>query len=393
MKNYFIISLGCKLSQFDAAAFGERLASEGLQPAGSVDKSDLIVINSCTVTGKSDAQSRQLVRKVIRENPDKIVAVTGCYARREVKKVAAIPGVDLVIPDVYHEDLPARIHAMKGKPGQARIYPYADSEENFFPISRFGTRTRPFVKVQDGCNAQCAYCVVRLVRGESRSVPAGRILDQVRLLAGKGFKEVVLTGINIGLWGRDLPEGGGLLTLLRRLEDAGGVPRIRLSSIEPSDVTSGLIDHIASSPVMTEHFHVPLQSGSEKILKRMNRPYTAETYRRLIKRIREKVPNAGIGADVMSGFPGEDDAAFDETFDFISELPLTYLHVFSYSKRPDTAAAHFDHAVHGACIKKEPGGSGRCQRKKTSPSDSDIWAGNCPVFSSMKRTPGAGRSD
>jgi threonylcarbamoyladenosine tRNA methylthiotransferase MtaB len=352
MKNYFIIPLGCKLSQFDAAAFGERLASEGLRPARAKEESDLIVISSCTVTGKSDAQSRQLIRKVIREHPDKVVAVTGCYARREEKKVAAIAGVDLVIPDVYQKDLPAGIRAMKGKRKKARTWPGSGEGGHFFPITRFGTRTRPFVKVQDGCNAQCAYCVVRLVRGESRSVPAAAVLDQVRLLAREGFKEVVLTGINIGLWGRDLPGGDGLLSLLRLLEKDGGIPRIRLSSIEPSDISAELIDYMAASPVMVEHFHIPLQSGCERILRCMNRPYSADRYGRLITSVREKLPDAAIGADVMTGFPGEDEAAFEETRDFITRLPFTYLHVFSYSKRPDTAASRLDGEVHGACIRK-----------------------------------------
>jgi len=276
----------------------------------------------------------------------------GCYARRVPEKVAAIQGVDLVIPDVYHPDLPEDICAVPGKRARARIFPYAAESENFFPITQFGTRTRPFVKIQDGCNARCTYCVVRLVRGKSRSVPAGRILDQVRLLSGRGFKEVVLTGINMGLWGNDLSEEGGLLDLLGLLEKQGGVPRIRLSSIEPSDVSRDLIRFMTESPVMVEHFHVPLQSGSEKILKRMNRPYTAAAYRRLMLEIREEMPHAAIGADVITGFPGEDDPDFQETRDFIDRLPLTYLHVFSYSKRPDTEAANFDGEVNGARIRE-----------------------------------------
>jgi len=364
MKSYFIMSLGCKLSQFDAAAFGERMRSARLKPAAIPADSDLIVISSCTVTSKSDAQSRQLIRKVIRENPGTLVAVMGCYARREAERIASIPGVDLVIADSYHPDLPATILSMGGKGEKARVLPPAEAGENFFPITGFGTRTRPFVKVQDGCNAHCSYCVVRLVRGKSRSVPAEQVLSQVRLLGEKGFKEIVLTGINIGLWGKDLPGHRALLDLLRILEKSGGVPRIRMSSIEPSDISEAFIDFMADSSVMMEHFHVPLQSGSEKVLRRMHRPYTAAAYRDLIRAIQEKIPDAGLGTDIITGFPGEDERAFSETHDFVASLPFSYLHVFSYSERPNTGAASLDGKVHGTSIRKRTNRLRALSRKK-----------------------------
>ncbi len=354
-------TLGCKLNQCETAQMEEALTAQGYRVVTWAEPAAYRVVNTCTVTAKTDRTCRHEIRRAMRRDPVSRMVVTGCYAQVAPEKVAAIPGVALVLgnPDKsrladYLEDIPVGFpsagpphgagsdleSAGQGDQPCVAVTPYADSpafEGDFF--THFSGYTRAFLKVQNGCDASCSYCVIPAARGPSRSMHAGDVLAQVRLLADQGYREVVLTGIHVGSWGRDTHEGG-LADLLAILATQGAVPRYRLSSTEPMEVDDDVLGVMrAHTDRFAHHFHVPLQSGSPEILRRMNRPYSAEQYAQRVQAMRQTFPDAAIGADVIVGFPGETEAHFQETFGLVADLPLTYLHVFAYSDRPGTRAS------------------------------------------------------
>ena len=352
-------TLGCKLNQCETAQMEEALTAQGYRVVTWEEAAAYRVVNTCTVTAKTDRTCRHEIRRAMRRDPGSRVVVTGCYAQVAPEKVAAIPGVALVLgnPDKfrladYLEDIPVGLPnaglphgdgpeaADRGHQPRVAVTPYTGTpafESDFF--THFSGYTRAFLKIQNGCDASCSYCVIPTARGPSRSMPAGKVLAQVRLLADQGYQEVVLTGIHMGSWGHDTREGG-LADLLTILATHGAVPRYRLSSTEPMEVDDDVLAVMRThADRFAPHFHVPLQSGSSDILRRMNRPYSAEQYARRVQSMRQTFPDAAIGADVIVGFPGETEAHFQETHELIAGLPLTYLHVFAYSDRPGTRAS------------------------------------------------------
>ncbi|HXH48397.1 MAG TPA: tRNA (N(6)-L-threonylcarbamoyladenosine(37)-C(2))-methylthiotransferase MtaB [Terriglobia bacterium] len=376
MSTFHLINFGCRASHADGAAIKKQLMAKGFSEAAP-EASEVAVLNTCTVTASADAEVRQVIRRIHRANPDCRILVTGCYAQRAADEIAKLPGVNWVIGNSHKHAL-AQILSGNDSAGAAPENPPSpggqstDSEAAFAgfqnqtgePLVLVGEigdtfhfapvfaddRTRPTLKVQDGCNARCAFCVIPHVRGESRSMEPGKVIDQVRELAQNGYKEIVLSGINLGSYGRDLGRRINFLGLVERILRETGIPRLRISSIEPMDVGSKLIELVATEPRMAQHFHVPLQSGSDRILRLMNRRYWTTQYAERIQAIRERMPNCGIGADVMAGFPGERHADHSESYRFIESLPFTYLHIFPYSARPGTPAAERPGQVDGRRI-------------------------------------------
>ncbi|MEW5948177.1 MAG: tRNA (N(6)-L-threonylcarbamoyladenosine(37)-C(2))-methylthiotransferase MtaB [Thermodesulfobacteriota bacterium] len=344
-----IETLGCKVNQFESAAIEEQLRAKGHTIVPFSQQADAYIINTCTVTAKADFQSRQLIRRAMRTNPAARIIATGCYvqtASRELLEFCQAGNVCLVGND---RKFNLTNYLSPHSPDNSfEIYVGAIEEvKNICPFSveHFPRRTRAFLRIQDGCNAFCSYCIVPYARGRSRSLPPVEALKQAERLVEGGYQEIVLTGINLGRYGRDLVPPASLYELLASLEKVNGLRRIRLSSIEPMEITKELVTFMAGSEVICPHFHIPLQSGSAEILKRMNRHYTPEFYRDMIGMIHAAIPVAAIGTDVMVGFPGEGEKEFKETYDLLSELPITYLHVFRYSTRPGTAACAFPESV------------------------------------------------
>ncbi len=379
MKKFTITALGCKVNQFESDLLARRLTGAGGQdsPWTRTDKgetSDLCIINTCTVTHKASMQSRQAVRQAIRNNPGARIIVTGCYAQTEPGELRKIDGVSDIIGHWDKLHIPDMIpNPDAGTSPSAPCGNVHGSEPDTAPPcapARPGGRTRPFLKIQDGCDAFCTYCIVPHARGRSRSTPLETALDQVEQLARSGYREVVLTGIHLGCYGQDLSPKVGLLELLHRIHDAGAIHRVRLSSIEPRELSEEIITLVAKTnappgsgkePPRTRlcpHFHIPLQSGDDDILRRMRRPYTRAVFKELVLKIHDRIPDAAIGADVLIGFPGETDAAFENTCSLIRELPLTYLHVFPFSSRKGTPAHGYPDKIPDPVIKE------RCRRTR-----------------------------
>jgi threonylcarbamoyladenosine tRNA methylthiotransferase MtaB len=312
------------------------------------------VVNSCTVTAEADREVRQLIRRVASRNPKTQIIVTGCYAQRAPEDLAGLPRVRYVVGN-SHKTLVGRValNLLVGDfSDEGRSETFCSDiflERELKPTSHVGAagRTRAVVKVQDGCNANCSFCIIPMVRGRSRSMRVETILDEVQDLVSRGHKEIVFSGIHLGSYGRDLSVKTNLHELLCRVLGIAGLERLRLSSIEPLEVTSEIIDLVATHPRMAHHLHVPMQSGSARILRAMYRPYSRDYYANLIDRIRTHVPDAAIGADVMVGFPGETDEDFSYTYRLIEDSPLTYLHVFPFSSRPNTVAAELANHIPG----------------------------------------------
>ncbi|MDX2129787.1 MAG: tRNA (N(6)-L-threonylcarbamoyladenosine(37)-C(2))-methylthiotransferase MtaB [Chloroherpetonaceae bacterium] len=346
MKRISTYTLGCKLNVAESSALAQEYLQKGYQLVPFGEKSDLTIINTCSVTEQANVKCRNVVRKALKASPEAFVAVVGCYAQLEPEALASIEGVDAVLGAKEKFEMASLLGDFE-KTGETKIL-VSDIET----VSGFGfghsislenskDQTRAYLKVQDGCNYTCSYCTIPLARGKSRSESIDKIIFQANLLKEAGYQEIVLTGVNIGDFG-NLPDGTeGLYTffdLLKEIEKVE-VPRIRISSIEPNLLTSEMIDFISSSKRIVPHFHLPMQSGSVEILKRMRRRYTKELYQERVFEVVNKIPNVCIGADVIVGFPGETDAHFEETFEFIQSLPISYLHVFTFSKRPNTNAA------------------------------------------------------
>jgi threonylcarbamoyladenosine tRNA methylthiotransferase MtaB len=345
LERFWIRNFGCRASQADGAAIEAGLAARGF--TGTQDASDagLIVLNTCTVTATADDEVRQTVRRMHRQHPDARIVVTGCYAQRAPQELAAIEGVALVVGNSHKTQIPDLVSRTDyhGEIAIGDIFEQRDFLSA--PVNdAAGERTRPNLKIQDGCNNRCSFCIIPFVRGRSRSAPAEQAIAEVRTLASK-YREVVLSGINLGRWGRDFPGRVRLVDLIRRLLDETDVERLRLSSVEPMDFSDDLLDLMAASPRIAKHVHAPLQSGSDTVLRRMHRKYRPRHYADRIAQARARMPECAVGADVMTGFPGETEREFEESRAFIESLPFTYLHVFTYSERPGTPAAESSEQV------------------------------------------------
>jgi len=340
---YFVQNFGCRATQADGAALESQLAAKGLEVAADRCGADLVVLNTCTVTSTADDDVRQTIRRVHRENPAARILVTGCYAQRAPEELAALPGVEWVVGNSHKTQIADLVTlAPAGMPYHGNIHVgdiFAQQDFLSAPVEdAAGDRTRPNLKIQDGCNNRCSFCIIPFVRGRSRSLPADRLVEQVRGLARR-YREIVLSGINLGRWGKEPGSSLRLAGLVRRLLAETDVERLRLSSVEPMDFSDDLLGLMAESPRLAKHVHAPLQSGCDKVLRRMHRKYRPRHYADRVLQARAWMPDAAIGADVMVGFPGETDAEFEDSRQFIESLPFTYLHVFTYSERPGTPAA------------------------------------------------------
>jgi threonylcarbamoyladenosine tRNA methylthiotransferase MtaB len=347
VKSFYVHNFGCRATQADGAALETLLALRGLAPSEAREQADLVVLNTCTVTATADDDVRKTARRVNRENPEAQILITGCYAQRDPDALAQLPGVRWVVGNSHKTQIPdivaehaAEIEALTPYHGNIHVGDiFAQHEFLSAPVEdAAGDRTRPNLKIQDGCNNRCSFCIIPFVRGRSRSAPLAQVLEQVRQLASK-YREVVLSGINLGRWGRDNGMQMRLHDLVRILLEETPVERLRLSSVEPMDYSNELLELMAAKPRIARHWHAPLQSGSDTVLKRMKRRYRIRHYEDRMQRAAALLPGAAFGADVMVGFPGETDAEFEETRAFIERMPYTYLHVFTYSARPGTPAA------------------------------------------------------
>jgi len=349
---FWVKNFGCRASQADGAAIEAGLAAKGFSSAESAAGAGLIVLNTCTVTSTADDEVRQTVRRLHRDHPQARILVTGCYAQRAPQELASIEGVTMVVGNSHKTQIPDLVSNGIAYHGQIEIGDiFASHDFLSAPVEdAAGERTRPNLKIQDGCNNRCSFCIIPFVRGRSRSAPAGQVIEQVGALAQK-YREVVLSGINLGRWGRDFPGRLRLADLVRRLLDETTVERLRLSSVEPMDFSDDLLGLMASSTRIAKHVHAPLQSGSDTVLRRMHRKYRPRHYADRIAKARALMPDCAVGADVMTGFPGETDAEFEDSRAFIEGLPFTYLHVFTYSERPGTPAA--EHAQVPMHVRKQ----------------------------------------
>ena len=336
-------TLGCKLNFSESSTLARQFEEGGFLRVGANEISDICVINSCSVTEHADKKCRNLIRKLHRRNPGAIIAVTGCYAQLKPYEIANIEGVDIVLGNNDKGDLYKRVLEI-GKRSQTEVYS-CDCEEinRFFAAFSTGDRTRSFLKVQDGCDYKCAYCTIHYARGSSRNMPIADLIEEAKQVAASGLKEIVITGINTGDFG--CTTGERFIDLLKALNEVEGIERYRISSIEPNLITDEIIEFCASSPKFQHHFHIPLQSGSDKILGLMRRRYTSAKYADRIEKIRSLMPDAFIGIDVIVGFPGETEVDFQHTYDLLERLKPSFLHIFPFSERPGTPAVEMDGKV------------------------------------------------
>jgi threonylcarbamoyladenosine tRNA methylthiotransferase MtaB len=358
---FYVENFGCRATQADGAALERQFRDRGLTRADSTSQAEVVVLNTCTVTASADQDARAAIRRVRRQNPQAKIIVTGCYAQRAPQELKEIQGVDLVVgnshkhaiadlvlPTVNGSFVPlAHLGAsLEPKVMVGDIFAHTELlAAPVFEASDPHDKTRPNLKIQDGCNNRCSFCVIPYVRGRSRSLKPEHVIREVDSLVASGYREIVLSGINLGRWGRELTPRTNFATVLREILERSAIDKIRISSVEPMDWTNELIELVASSSRICKHAHVPLQSGSDKVLRRMHRKYRPWHYADRVERIRRAMPDAAIGADVMVGFPGESDADFEQTRAFIEALPFTYLHVFTYSSRPGTPSAEMPDQV------------------------------------------------
>ena len=363
-------SFGCRATQADGAALERQLAAQGLSPADSAKEAEFVVLNTCTVTSAADQDARASIRRIHRENPEAKIMVTGCYAQRAPEEIAALPGVTWVVGNSHKHQVAEIAGAQHWQSvAQESRFEQTQHPQNFVSLETvalsapaftlvgdifahteliaapvfagegIAEKTRPNLKVQDGCDNRCSFCIIPSVRGQSRSMRLERVIEEANALMVAGYRELVLSGINLGRWGRDFQPQLRFEQLVRALLEHTGIEKIRISSVEPMDWSDELIALVAGSPRIAKHAHVPLQSGSDRILRRMHRKYRPWHYAEKIRNLHEAMPDAAIGADVMVGFPGETDELFEESRSFIEHLPFTYLHVFTYSSRPGTPSA------------------------------------------------------
>jgi threonylcarbamoyladenosine tRNA methylthiotransferase MtaB len=345
-----LTTLGCKVNAYDGATIVERLRAAGCEIVAAGAPADVVIVNSCTVTDAADAESRRLARRARRENPAARVILTGCYAQTRPREAAAVEAVDHVI-GLNRVD--ALVAAALGTSPPERVVvgpPRRETQVQTFGARTFPGQTRAFLKVQEGCDLFCTFCIVPMARGRSRSLPPRTVLAEVRDLAAAGFQEVVLTGVHLGGYGEDLVPRVDLTWLVAAIAEQGVVTRLRLSSIDPHEVTEPLVRLLAQAPGLCPHLHVPLQAADDAVLRRMRRRYDAALAAERLAMVRTLLPDAAIGTDVIAGFPGEDETAFERTLAFLEASPVTYLHVFPYSVRSGTTAAKLDGQVPAAEI-------------------------------------------
>ena len=336
-------TLGCKLNFSESSTLARLFEEGGFERVGVNDAADICVINSCSVTEHADKKCRNIIRKLHRRNPEAIIAVTGCYAQLKPQEIAEIEGVDIVLGNNDKADLYKRVVELSQR-GATEVYScHCDEITRFFAAFSSGDRTRSFLKVQDGCDYKCAYCTIHYARGSSRNIPIADIVEQARQVAASGLKEIVITGVNTGDFGRTT--GEKMIDLLRALNDVEGIERYRISSIEPNLITDEIIEFCAASPKFQHHFHIPLQSGSDHILGLMRRRYTSAKFADRIEKIRSLMPDAFIGIDVITGFPGETEEDFQQTYDLLARLRPAFLHIFPFSERPGTPAVDMPNKV------------------------------------------------
>lgn len=336
MPSVAFYTLGCKLNFSESSTMAKQLAEKGFERKEFQDSADLYVINTCSVTDHADRKCKKVVAEALRYNPEAYIVVVGCYAQLKPQEIAEIPGVDLVLGAAEKFQLLDHLHSLS-KEDKARTYnqPIKETRE-FVPGFSEGDRTRSFLKVQDGCDYFCTFCTIPLARGRSRSADVSETVKRVEEAAESGAKEVVLTGVNLGDFG--VGHGQTFYELVQELDKIEGIERFRISSIEPNLLSDEIIRFVANSQKFVPHFHIPLQSGNDDILKRMRRKYLRNVYASRVALIKELMPQACIGVDIIVGFPGETDEHFQDTFDFVHELEVSYFHVFPYSERPNTTA-------------------------------------------------------
>lgn len=354
-----ITTLGCKVNQYDTATLQERLSAVGHQCVPFSELADVYIVNSCTVTNQADAESRQVARRAKRRNPDAQVIMTGCYAQVSPDSVSQVPEVDYVVGLNRLDDLVSLVSQGHPQPTDRKVFvsnlrpsKHEAPGINTFGAVTFQGQTRAFLKIQEGCDLFCTFCIVPMSRGKSRSVAPRMILDQLDRLADQGFQEVVLTGIHLGGYGEDLDPRVNLVWLLEALEERRPVPRIRLSSLDPHEISAPLMQFLTQSEIFCPHLHIPLQWGEDSILARMRRRYDTALARDVLAELRERMPHAALGTDLIVGFPGEGEAEFTQGMDFLEECPFTYFHVFPYSVRSGTTAAKFTDRVPPAIIRE-----------------------------------------
>lgn len=347
-KTVALTTLGCKVNQYESAALATMFWQRGYTVVDFTEPADIYVINTCTVTHLGDRKSRQLIRRATRNNPDALVVVTGCYAQTSPGELLAIPGVNLVVGTQDKSRIVDLVEEFESRGGGPLAFVrdvFEDREFEEMPVPALPSRVRAFLKIQEGCNNYCAYCIIPYARGPLKSRDPEKVLSEAGRLIAEGFKELVLTGIHTGAYGQDRPEGIRLADLLERLVEIPGLLRLRLSSVEPMDVTDKLVEIMATRPNVCRHLHIPLQSGDDAVLARMRRHYTTAEFCRLVEKIRGRIPGIAITTDVIVGFPGETDAQFENTIHFVREMGFARLHVFKYSPRRGTAAASFPNQV------------------------------------------------
>lgn len=349
MKRVAITTLGCKVNQFESASFAGAFAARGCEIVPFQDVADIYVINTCTVTARAGQESRQLIRRVLRRVPNARIVVTGCYAQMDPNAVLNLSEQPLIIigngnkhhlVDAALSDAPPDMIMLMGRiRGNHTICD--------LPVTRFPGRTRAYLRIQDGCDNFCSYCIVPYTRGPSRSLAIAKVLEQTAVFVEQGYRELVITGINVGKYGLDLTEGKTIYTLLDRLCREFPSLRLRLSSIEPTEVNDTLLNLYQEHANLMPHLHIPLQSGDDQVLARMNRRYDTARFTAVIYRIHEVLPEAAIGCDVLGGFPGETETEADNTYRLLAGLPVHYLHVFPYSRRPGTLASNLNGQIPG----------------------------------------------
>jgi len=355
MKKVAFCTFGCRLNQYDTESIRTLMEEEGgWQTVSFRERADVYVVNTCSVTSRADATARKAIRRLNNGHPDARIVVTGCYAQRAPEDIAALPGVNLILGAANRGDIVKQVEL--AEPGRTRmaVAPIEDATKFLdVPITEMMEHSRAFVKIQEGCNESCTFCIIPQTRGRSRSRTLKSVVSQARQLVDNGYVEIVLTGVHAGEYGMDLTNGKALLGELKnRLLEIQDLQRLRLSSIEPSTISDEIIGIVSREHRVARHFHIPFQSGSNDVLSKMRRRYQSEDFVALVDRISRAIPDCGIGTDVICGFPGESDAQFQETFECLDKLPITYIHPFSYSVRPGSAAELWGDPVDGDTKKR-----------------------------------------
>ncbi|MFO7885128.1 MAG: tRNA (N(6)-L-threonylcarbamoyladenosine(37)-C(2))-methylthiotransferase MtaB [Desulfobacteraceae bacterium] len=372
MKHFYITTLGCKVNHYESDAISSQLCKNGFKKTNDLSKADYAIVNSCAVTARAAMQSRQAARKIIKASPNARVVFTGCHAQTEPEQVKSIDHLYCIAGHRDKFRLAQAISASENNNDSQGLesiaLPAAYCRENTFisfEPAVTGDKTRAYLKIQDGCNAFCTYCIIPHARGRSRSMPENEVMRHLRELNRLGYQEAIITGIHAGEYGHDFKEKSSLSHLFQTIASKKLIHRVRLSSIEPKELTDEIIDIAARGDILCDHFHISLQSGDDRILKSMHRPYDADFFRQLIWKIHEKMPFAAIGADLLMGFPGETKPAFENTLSLITSLPLAYLHVFPFSPRKGTPAYHFPDKVDPRIIKARCAVMRQISREKT----------------------------